>query len=272
MADIRTVGILNITPDSFSDGGHFVDADAAVSHASELFASGAEFVDIGAESTNPSSKPMTAEQEIARLAPIISPLINTCGPDRFSLDTYHPQTLVWALEQGMRPILNDVSGLHDPAMADIVHNNNLRVIVSHLPKNARGIPTRAHTTDAIDDIDQVVAELLQTAEHLRHKGLPKTHIILDPGIGFGKTMRLNWQLLDIPSHIPGYDIMLGYSRKRFLHTTHHGIEIPEAITLKQQGGEPYKIWLAQQHDHIRNHIATQNKASQQTIYLRLHIL
>jgi dihydropteroate synthase len=170
----------------------------------------------------------------------------------------------------MKPILNDVSGLHNPAMVDLVLDHNLRVIISHLPKNAQGMPTRAHTTDALDDINQIASELLETARNLQDRGLAKTHIILDPGIGFGKTMRLNWQLLDIPSFVPDYSVMLGYSRKRFLHTNHDGTEIPEAIALKQQGGKAHSDWLAQQHASIKKHIEIPNHTSQQTIYLRLH--
>ncbi len=270
MTNIRTVGVLNITPDSFSDGGTYQSHDAAVAHARELFAAGAAFVDVGAESTNPQSQPLTSDQEITRLKQIIPALLSEFDSTKFSLDTYHPETLAWALDQGMRPILNDVSGLHNPAMTKLVATHNLCVVISHLPTGANGVPTRAHTTTAVDDITPVAAELLATAKKLQEQGLPKQNIILDPGIGFGKTMRLNWELLGFPAIVTDYDVMLGYSRKRFLHTTQEGTEIPEAIARKHLGGAEYDAWLTAQHASVRTHITKLSTQKNQTVYLRLH--
>lgn len=276
MADIRYVGVLNITPDSFSDGGRYTAADTATEQAATLFRSGASLVDIGAESTNPRSTPLTADQEIARLKPILPSLVKEFGSDTFSLDTYHPETLAWALGQGMEPVLNDISGLHHPVMRQLALEHNLTIIVSHLPKGADGVPTRAHTGEQIDHITQVTAELLETATVLETAGIPHEHIILDPGIGFGKTMRLNWQLLDFPAQVPGYDVMLGYSRKRFLHTDESGRGSPEAIAMKgaakdsPEASRAYEQWLEKQHRHILAHIREANTTSSQTIYVRLH--
>ncbi|MCA9330977.1 dihydropteroate synthase [Candidatus Saccharibacteria bacterium] len=276
MATIRYVGVLNITPDSFSDGGSYNDTEKALARVTELFEQGASIVDIGAESTNPWSSPMAATEEIDRLKPIIPQLITNLPGATFSLDTYHPETLSWVLSQGMLPILNDISGLYDPDMQKLVTTHGLTVVISHLPKDAQGIPVRAHTGQQIDDIDQVVQELLETAEGLEATGIPHTHLILDPGIGFGKTMRLNWQLLDFPAHVPDYDVMLGYSRKRFLHYDKRGKEIPEAVAMKNNSKDSpkakhaYDLWLAEQHQQILTYIHKVNQASKQTIYPRLH--
>lgn len=277
MPHIQFVGILNITPDSFSDGGKFTDTSAALAHAKELFGQGATFVDIGAESTNPWSTPLTAQQEIERLQPVIPKLIDQFGSDAFTLDTYHPETLAWAIEQGMKPILNDVSGLHNTQMRKLVIDNDIRVVISHLPKSAQGLPVLAHTNKPINDIEQVVTELTQTAQELQQQGLSSDRVILDPGIGFGKTMPLNWQLLDFPQRVPGYATMLGYSRKRFLHTDPiTGDELPDAIQLKQQAElsdanqHAYDQWLSTTHSNVLARISQSAQASQHDTYIRVH--
>lgn len=276
MADIRYVGVLNITPDSFSDGGAYHDAEKALARATELIKQGASIVDIGAESTNPWSSALTAIEEIDRLKPVIPRLLALFPEGKFSLDTYHPETLSWTLSQGMKPVLNDISGLHHPDMRQLAVSHRLTVIISHLPKDAHGIPVRAHTGQQIDDMGQVTRELLETAAALEGTGIPRTRLILDPGIGFGKTMQLNWQLLDFPAQVPGYDVMLGYSRKRFLHCDKQGSEISKAIAMKKnathspEAKHTYDLWLAEQHANVKKHIESANQASQQTIYLRLH--
>ncbi len=277
MADIVYVGVLNITPDSFSDGGEYNSVPAALKQAHTLIDDGAQLLDIGAESTNPSSRPLTADQEITRLAPILPTLATSIGSDKFSLDTYHPETVRWVLDQDIKPIVNDVSGLHNPQMQELILKQDLRVIISHLPKAADGIPTRAHTKDYIHSIETVRDELLQTAQLLESRGLPRKNIILDPGIGFGKTMQLNWQLLDFPKHVPEYSVMLGYSRKRFLHTDPiDGNELPAAVGLKvnaqnsAQDKKAYEAWLQKIHAKILHQITTHTAGNNQTIYLRLH--
>ena len=273
MARVVFVGILNITPDSFSDGDKYVSSQAALQHAEQLLQDGAELIDIGAESTNPRSTPLTATEEIARLEPILPTIASTIGDQVISLDTYHPETVQWALDHGIHPIINDVSGLANPAMKQLIIDHKLTVIISHLPTSADGVPARAHTQDLIDNIEIVRDELLKTAQALEVAGVPTSHIILDPGIGFGKTMRLNWQLLEFAAQVPGYNIMLGYSRKRFLHTDRStGREIPELISLKEQGGPAYETWLATQHKTIAHSIEVSNLSSDQTVFLRVHEL
>ncbi|HEX3568817.1 MAG TPA: dihydropteroate synthase [Candidatus Saccharimonadales bacterium] len=208
---IQLVGILNVTPDSFSDGGQFLDPERAVDRARHMFAEGAALVDVGAESTRPHATPLTPTEEWARLEPVLKPLLDEF-PGKISLDSYHAETVRRALEVGSI-IVNDVTGFHNPAMVDVVAEFKPTVIVSHLP--GRDIQA-AHAEQPVARIEQVRDDLLATAHVLEDKGLRRDQIILDPGIGFGKTMELNQQLLMFAEHVPDYAVMIGYSRKRFL--------------------------------------------------------
>lgn len=207
----QLVGILNVTPDSFSDGGLFLSPGAAVAQAERLFADGAALVDIGAESTRPGATPLTTDEEWQRLAPVLQQLWQAY-PGRLSLDTYHPETVARALQLGTF-MINDVTGLNNPAMADVIIEYQAACVISHLP--GTNIQT-AHQGQLINDMQQVTDELLARAARLESRGLARDKIILDPGIGFGKTPELNWQLLKFAEQVPEYPVMIGYSRKRFL--------------------------------------------------------
>jgi dihydropteroate synthase len=207
----QLVGILNITPDSFSDGDLFLDPELAVRHAEQMFTDGASLVDIGAESTRPGAIPITPGEEWRRLKLVLE-WFSALYPSGLSLDTYHPETAVRAL--AMRDfVINDVTGMSNPAMADIVIKHQARCIIGYLP----GTDIQAvHQAKPIDSIQEVVDNLLSKAEMLQAKGLGRGKIILDPGIGFGKTPELNKQLLEFAKYMPDYQVMIGYSRKRFL--------------------------------------------------------
>lgn len=207
----QLVGILNLTPDSFSDGGQFVAPQTALAHARKLFADGASLVDVGAESTRPGATPLTAQQEWQRLEPVLPTLIKEY-PGQISLDTYHPETAERALVLG-DVIINDVTGMDNPDMVAVVAKHKARCIVSHLPGTNVQI---AHTQKPVDSVQQIIDDLLAKVAELGDKGVPATNIILDPGIGFGKTMELNRELLTFPRLLPEYKVMIGYSRKRFL--------------------------------------------------------
>lgn len=208
---VKLVGILNVTPDSFSDGGQFFDAESAVARANEMFREGADIVDVGAESTRPGAKPLSAEDEWSRLEKILQRLIRKY-PGKISLDTYHHLTAAKALKLG-DVIINDITGLNDPKMVELITTYKARCVVSHLPAST---PQAAHEGRLVDDIGQVAGDLLNKAAELEEKGLPRTNIILDPGIGFGKTLELNRRLLEFAKEVTGYEVMIGYSRKRFL--------------------------------------------------------
>lgn len=208
---VKLVGILNVTPDSFSDGGEHFDPIAALAHAEQLFADGAAIVDVGAESTRPHAEKLSDEQEWQRLEPVLGVLIPKY-PGKISLDSYHPETMRRALMVGPI-IMNDVTAFHNPAMRDIAIEHGARVIISHLPGTDI---QRAHATAPVTTSEEVRDDLLATAHELASHGVLREHIILDPGIGFGKTMELNWELLKFAELVPDYAVMIGHSRKRFL--------------------------------------------------------
>ncbi|MDB5169907.1 MAG: folP [Candidatus Saccharibacteria bacterium] len=208
---VKLVGVLNVTPDSFSDGGQFITPAAAIAQAEKLFADGAELVDVGAESTRPGAVALTPEQEWGRLKAIL-PVLMKQFPGKISLDTYHPITAHKALKQG-KVIINDVTGLTNPAMIGVIAEFQADCIISHLPTTE---VQAAHSGELVDDIQVVVDDLYARAHILQAEGLDQDQIILDPGIGFGKAPELNWQLLEFARYMPDYQVMIGYSRKRFL--------------------------------------------------------
>ncbi len=210
-SNVKLVGILNVTPDSFSDGGQYFDLSAAISQADKLFVDGASLVDVGAESTRPNAIKLTADEEWQRLQLVLEVLIPKY-PGKISLDTYHPETVRRALAIGL-VIVNDVTGMNNPDMVDVALELKPTVIISHLPN--MDIQS-AHQTIPINDVNQVKNDLLNKAQELINHGLPKSQIILDPGIGFGKIPEVNVQLLKFAEMVPDYDVMIGYSRKRFL--------------------------------------------------------
>jgi dihydropteroate synthase len=210
----QLVGILNVTPDSFSDGGQFDEPEAALKQAARLFKDGASLVDIGAESTRPGAHALSTEVEWQRLSQILQRLIKRY-PEHISVDTYHPETAAKALDLG-DVLINDVTGMNDPVMVELVAKRRARCVVSHLPA---ADPQAAHAGELVNSMRQVADDLLVKAELLQKKGLPKDRIILDPGIGFGKTGELNRKLLKFAAEIPDYPVMIGYSRKRFLGDT-----------------------------------------------------
>ncbi len=210
-SNVKLVGILNVTPDSFSDGGQYFDPTMAISQADKLFADGASIVDVGAESTRPNATKLTADQEWQRLQPVLEVLIHKYT-GKISVDTYHPETIRRALAIGP-VIVNDVTGMNTPDMINIVAELKPMVIISHLPDMDIQL---AHQTTPITNVNQVKDDLLAKAQQLIDRGLPINRIILDPGIGFGKTPDVNVQLLKFAELVPSFDVMIGYSRKRFL--------------------------------------------------------
>lgn len=224
---VKLVGILNITPDSFSDGGDYVNPTAAIARAEALFQSGAALVDVGAESTRPGATALAWQEEWRRLEPVLTVLIPKY-PGKISLDSYHPETIRTAFAIG--PIIvNDVSGLNSPAMLAVVAELKPTVIVSHLPE---ADIQKAHQTTPITDVQQVKHDLLVKDELLRSYGLQNNQIILDPGIGFGKTPEVNRQLLRFAELVPKKLVMIGYSRKRFLDK--HRLELAPNLAAGQQ--------------------------------------
>lgn len=217
----RIMGIVNVTPDSFSDGGDFLRVDAAIGHAEALVAAGAQLVDVGGESTRPGAERVPAEEEQRRVLPVIEALVDRGIP--VSVDTLNASTALAAAELGV-VIINDVSaGLADPGMARVAAETGLHFVASHWVANnwrgadAPGEESRPSAScgnvlrDVRNDLKNRVAELIVN-------GVRPDRIILDPGIGFAKTAEQNWQLLANIAALGtiGYPILIGASRKRFL--------------------------------------------------------
>jgi dihydropteroate synthase len=205
------MGVLNITPDSFSDGGQFADAGVALAHARRMVEAGADILDIGAESTRPygGATPVSRDQELARLTPVLPEAVALGVP--VSIDTIKAGVAAWALDRGAA-IVNDVWGLQrDPEMAPLVARRGVPVIVMHNRDSAD--PTR----DIMVDIAGFLDRSLAIAERA---GIPRDRIVLDPGIGFGKTPEQSMAAIGHLEQLKtfGLPLLVGASRKRFIAT------------------------------------------------------
>jgi dihydropteroate synthase len=204
------MGILNITPDSFSDGGQFIDPARAIAHAADMANAGADILDIGAESTRPygGPVPVSADEEKARLEPILPAVIKLGLP--LSIDTIKASIAAWALDQGAA-IVNDVWGLQrDPDMAPLIAKRGVPVIVMH---------NRESADDSIDIIADVIAFFSRSLEIAARAGIARDNIVLDPGIGFGKTPGQSITCIARLAEFKrfGLPLLVGASRKRFIN-------------------------------------------------------
>jgi len=205
------MGILNVTPDSFSDGGQFFDPATAIAHARAMADEGADILDIGAESTRPygGAKPVSADDELARLKPVLPEVIELGLP--VSIDTIKAGVAAWALDQGAT-IANDVWGLQrDPDMAPLVARRGVPVIVMH---------NRDEADPAIDIVADVIAFFERSLAIAEGAGIRRENIVLDPGIGFGKTPEQSIVCLARLAEFRrfGLPLLVGASRKRFINT------------------------------------------------------
>ncbi len=205
------MGILNVTPDSFSDGGQFLDPALAITHAADMAKVGADILDIGAESTRPYGGPVqvSAHEEKTRLEPILPAVIKLGLP--LSIDTIKASIAAWALDQGAA-IVNDVWGLQrDPEMAPLVAKRGVPVIVMH---------NRESADEAIDIIADVIAFFSRSLEIAARAGIARDNIVLDPGIGFGKTPAQSIACIARLAEFKrfGLPLLVGASRKRFINT------------------------------------------------------
>ena len=218
------MGVLNVTPDSFSDGGRWAAPEAAAVHARELIAQGADIIDIGGESTRPGAQSVDVDTEISRVLPVVRALLadgadgtGTAGSAVISVDTIHAATAEAAIDAGAH-IINDVSGgLADPAMHGLIARTGVVYVCQHW----RGDP---ETMDRLTDypggvVVGVEAELRERLSALDAAGVDRSQVVLDPGLGFAKTHAQSWELLAATSRLIadlGQPILVGSSRKRFL--------------------------------------------------------
>jgi dihydropteroate synthase len=207
------MGIVNVTPDSFSDGGRWADADTAVRHGIELAETGADIIDVGAESTRPGAGPVDTDTEIERAIPVVAALSD--AGLAVSIDTSKPDVAAAAIEAGAE-IVNDVTGLVDPAMIEVCVGAGVGTVVMHM----QGDPRTMQTDPVYDDVVADVAGFLERrVSRAVAAGMRRSSIVVDPGIGFGKTFEHNLALLDGIDRIGGdRPVLVGTSRKGFLGT------------------------------------------------------
>ena len=210
------MGVVNVTPDSFSDGGLWYGADAAIAHGLDLVAQGADIVDVGGESTRPGAQRISAAEELRRVGPVVTGLVQAGVP--VSIDTMRAQVAEFALGAGAR-LVNDVSGgLADPAMPALVAAAGVSYVVVHWRGHSRQMYTRAVYADVVAEVCE---ELARRVDAVIGAGVDPGHIVLDPGLGFGKRPEHNWPLLaglaDVARLAGGtFPVLVGASRKRFL--------------------------------------------------------
>ena len=206
------MGILNVTPDSFSDGGVYLDVERAVAQGRRMVEQGADFIDIGGESSRPGSDPVPSDEELRRILPVIKGLVNTVSVP-LSVDTYKSQVAKEALKAGVE-IVNDITGAtFDTRMIDTVQEFDAGLVLMHM----KGTPKTMQQDPSYEDvIDEVTGFLARQAELAVAKGVKR--IILDPGIGFGKSLLHNIELLKNLHRISqlGYPVLVGPSRKSFI--------------------------------------------------------
>lgn len=212
------MGIVNVTPDSFSDGGSFAAPEDAVAHGIRLAREGAHILDVGGESTRPGSEPVSAEEELNRVVPVIAALAGRDGPGLpVSIDTTKAVVAEAAVEAGAS-MINDISGLRfDPEMAGVAARHGLPVVIMHIKGNPKTMQSSIHYEDLIGEIEAYLAEGIDIA---LDAGVAREHILVDPGIGFGKTMENSLEIIRALGRFRslGCPILLGTSRKSFIGT------------------------------------------------------
>ncbi len=209
------MGVVNVTPDSFSDGGLYLDAGAAIAHGFELEAEGADILDIGGESTRPGAEPVDAETEFARVLPVIRGLVDGDAQAQISIDTSKARVAAEALSAGAT-LVNDVTALRgDPEMAAVVAEQEVECCLMHMLGEPRTMQEDPRYDDVVSDVKAFLAERLAFAQSA---GIAQEKILLDPGIGFGKTVEHNLELLRRLDELValGRPLVVGTSRKSFL--------------------------------------------------------
>ncbi len=207
------MGIVNVTPDSFSDGGQHAYAQSAIAHALQLVAEGADIIDIGGESTRPGALPVSVQDELARVLPVIAALRDSGAA--ISVDTCKPEVMQAALEAGA-DMINDVTGMRQPeAQSVIAAHPRCGVCLMHMQGEPRTMQSNPQYQNVVHEVK---AELVAQAQLLEQLGVKSTRISLDPGLGFGKTLEHNYQLLQGLAQLvqSGYPIVLGASRKSMI--------------------------------------------------------
>lgn len=218
-ADWTLIGIVNVTPDSFSDGGKFLNPARAIEHGLRLVEEGADILDIGGESTRPGALPISVTEEIGRILPVIEGL-KGCGA-KLSVDTRHADTMQAALDAGTN-IINDISALtHNDESLGAIASAHCDVILMHMQGSPQTMQAAPHYKDVVREVYDYLSERIVACEAA---GIARERIMIDPGIGFGKTLDHNLTLLNslYKFQMLGVPVMLGASRKRFIEAISPG--------------------------------------------------
>jgi dihydropteroate synthase len=233
------MGIVNVTPDSFSDGGRFLQVDAAVEHALRLADDGADILDVGGESTRPGATPVSLDDELARVVPVVRRLAGLVDVP-ISVDTTKSEVARQSIAAGAE-IVNDISGLQfDPTMVSVCRESSVGIVCMHMQGTPETMQQAPHYEDVVAEICHYFRGRL---DRLQDEGIPAERVMLDPGVGFGKTAAHNLEILSRLSefHQLGRPILIGHSRKRFLKSL-LGRELDERLA----GGLGVSIALAAQ--------------------------
>jgi dihydropteroate synthase len=265
MADpaFRIMGIVNVTPDSFSDGGRWLDAERAVQHGLELERDGAALLDIGGESTRPGAQPVSQPEELRRVMPVIEGLLAAGTGTQISIDTSKAPVARAALEAGAS-LVNDVTALrHDPAIAGLVADHGVEVCLMHMLGEPRTMQDDPRYDDVVSDVKAFLEERMAFAVQ---EGVAEERILLDPGIGFGKTVEHNLELIRRLGELTalGRPVVMGASRKSFLgRITGHPVGERVAATVSvnvlafERGARVFRVHdVAQTHDALQVAAAT----------------
>ncbi len=207
------MGVLNITPDSFSDGGWFLDTEKAIEHGLRMAAEGAAMIDVGPESTRPGAESVSVDEQIARVTPVIKALSKKTNIP-ISIDTYNYDVAKAALDAGAA-MINDITALSDERIGKLAAEQQTPVVLMHM----QGTPATMQIEPKYDDVtEEVLRFLLDRAKRAEKFGIPRERVFIDPGIGFGKTLEHNLELLrNIDRFVQsGYRVLVGTSRKSFI--------------------------------------------------------
>ncbi len=207
------MGIINVTPDSFSDGGLYLSTQQAIAHARNLIDEGADLLDIGGESTRPGSQQVSIDEELKRVIPVLEALIVTNTP--ISIDTSKPEIMKYAIAAGAF-MINDVNALRSPgALETVAQNNHVRICLMHMQGTPQGMQKNPEYKDIVSEVKDFLEQRIHAATIA---GISKDRLIIDPGFGFGKTLQHNLALLNHLEHLTtlGVPVLAGLSRKSML--------------------------------------------------------
>jgi dihydropteroate synthase len=218
------MGIVNVTPDSFSDGGRYFDLESALAHAKQLVEAGADILDVGGESSRPGSDPISLHEELRRVVPVVEALAGSCGVP-VSIDTTKPDVAAECLRHGAR-IVNDIGGLRDPEMVLVTSCHNASVVIMHMRGTPKTMQRAPAYRDVVGEVKQFLAERVAVA---KRSGV--RDICVDPGLGFGKTAAHNFEILRRLDEFQSIacPVLLGPSRKSFLGTSKGRLEVGERL-------------------------------------------